>query len=106
MKIKCYRPFPQKEITLALSGCKAVGVLDRDLGYGSGGIVYQDVCRSLYNSGSHPVLSNFILGLGGRDVTSKTVKACFAELTELDVGKEIYWPDENAKLLKTWNLDG
>ncbi len=105
-KIKCYRPFPKNEIVLAASGCKAVGVLDRDLAYGSGGIVYQDVCRSLYSSGSHPLLSNFILGLGGRDVTSKTVKACFAEMTELDAGKEIYWPDENAKLLKTWNLDG
>jgi pyruvate ferredoxin oxidoreductase alpha subunit len=112
LKIKCYRPFPINEIVKAASDCKAIGVLDRDVAYGSGGIVYQDVCRSIYNKRSDAFVLNFILGLGGRDVTQKTIKTCFNQLMELDSenppepGKDVFWPDENVKLIKTWKVGG
>lgn len=105
VKIKCYRPFPIKEIIQVTGQCRGIGVLDRDVAYGSGGIVYQDVCRSLYNACIDAYVSNFILGLGGRDVTKKTIKSCFDMLEKPPaVDRDVFWPDENVRLLKTWKV--
>ncbi|HZK41730.1 MAG TPA: pyruvate ferredoxin oxidoreductase [Clostridia bacterium] len=100
--VKSYRPFPVKEVRQALSGCKAVGVLDRDVGYGSGGILYLDVCRALFNESLS--IRNFILGLGGRDVTTDTLEQCFASLREpMEAGEEdVYWPDTNQAVWALW----
>ncbi len=107
----CYRPFPMAELSRHLAGGKTVGVLDRDLGYGSGGIVFQDVCRSLYNLADRGPAVNFILGLGGRDVTEDTIEACYDRLARLDrhqalpAGQEVFWPDENRDLLAAWKME-
>lgn len=109
-KVKCYRPFPVKEISQLFKETKAIGVLDRDVAYGSGGVLYQDLCRSLYNKESKVPLANFILGLGGRDISKKTINACFAKLREYDTGKhpfpgqDVFWPDANLPLLGAWHL--
>lgn len=108
--IKCYRPFPVQEIAALMQNCKGIGVLDRDVAYGTGGIVYQDLCRSLYNAAQKPPMLNFILGLGGRDVSKATLSKCFAKLQELEKGyrpepgRDVFWPDANEELLKTWKV--
>lgn len=100
--IKSYRPFPTVELREHLSNCKAIGVLDRDVGYGSGGIIYLDVCRALVHH--CPTIKNFILGLGGRDVTTSTINQCFMTLMgQTDSPEaEIYWPDENLEIWNVW----
>lgn len=108
--IKCYRPLPVQEIAQVANNCRAIGVLDRDVAYGTGGIVYQDVCRSLYNTGIEAPVANFIVGLGGRDVTTGTIKSCFASLAECSqgnypkLGQDVIWPDANRQLLNTWKV--
>jgi pyruvate/2-oxoacid:ferredoxin oxidoreductase alpha subunit len=110
-KVKCYRPFPVKEVSrLVGNGKKGIGVLDRDVAYGSGGVLFQDVSRSLSNAGPRVPMVNFILGLGGRDISKETIKTCFKKLAEFDgqsfplPGQEVFWPDENAPLLRAWDL--
>lgn len=108
ISIKSYRPFPVEEIAEAVRNCKGVGVLDRDVAYGTGGIVYQDVCRSLCNAKLDINICNFILGLGGRDVTIKTIGKCFEILEQNEsgfrAGRDVFWPDENTELLSTWKV--
>ncbi len=107
-RLKCYRPFPVREVAALAGTCKAVAVLDRDVGYGSGGVIYQDLCRSLYNAPVQAALANFIAGLGGRDVTLKTIQRCFDQLVRFDelnrppAGQDVFWPDANEPLWKTW----
>jgi pyruvate ferredoxin oxidoreductase alpha subunit len=90
--------------------CKAIGVLDRDVAYGTGGVVFQDICRSLYNTASQAAVVNFILGLGGRDVTVATLQNCFEKLREYNSkkhpapGQDVFWPDANVPLWKTWKV--
>jgi pyruvate ferredoxin oxidoreductase alpha subunit len=109
-RIKCYRPLPIEEIKQALGNCKTLGVLDRDVAYGTGGVVYQDICRCLYNSGSKAAMINFIVGLGGRDVTTSTIKSCFEKMQNYDpdarpgAGQDVIWPDENRSLWETWKV--
>ena len=109
-RIKCYRPFPVRELLEVSRRCKGIGVLDRDVAFGTGGIVYQDVCRSLLNGGLNGFVANFIVGLGGRDVTLKTVAACYDKMNQLASeappapGKDVFWPDESIELLKVWQI--
>ena len=106
ISIKSYRPFPVHEVYEALKNCKCVGVLDRDVAFGSGGIVYSDVCRSMIHGKGNVNMLNFILGLGGRDVTQETLAGCFDRLICSDgadiAGNDVIWADENEALWQVW----
>ena len=54
---------------------KAVAVLERDVSVGAGGIIYTELCRSLNGARNNkPLMINYILGLGGRDVTINDIR--------------------------------
>lgn len=69
LRIRVYRPFPKGGIRKALSGMQAVGVIDQNLSPGYGGIVYPEIRDVLYGTGI-PV-SDFIIGLGGRQISQQ-----------------------------------
>lgn len=75
VKLRYVRPFPDQELKECLSKLKAIAVLERDISVGAGGIIYTELSRSLYDGiKGAPKLINYILGLGGRDVTFEEVK--------------------------------
>lgn len=64
------RPFPDEDIVKALQGKKGVAVLDQNISFGKGGILYAELASALYNADGRPeVLVSFIGGLGGRDIS-------------------------------------
>jgi pyruvate/2-oxoacid:ferredoxin oxidoreductase alpha subunit len=75
LKIRLFRPFPAKEIVKALSKAKKVAVIDRNIGYGVGGIFCQEVKAAFGNEKTKPLFYNFITGIGGRDVTTKDIQS-------------------------------
>lgn len=72
VKIRLFRPFPADEVRKALSNARKIAVIDRNIGFGVGGIFAQEVKAALYNHTDIPVFS-YIAGLGGRDVTPATL---------------------------------
>jgi pyruvate ferredoxin oxidoreductase alpha subunit len=76
LKIRVYRPFPTEEVAKALSHVQRVAVLDKNISLGAKGAVALEVRDALYSSGI-PV-KDFIIGLGGRDVRKKDIKAVVA----------------------------
>jgi len=68
-KITVYRPFPIEEIRALAKKTKVLALLEKDISFGIGGAVYADVGRALINEKEKPIVLDFILGLGGRDVT-------------------------------------
>lgn len=63
------RPFPAEALRSALSGKRAVAVIDQNLSMGKGGILHAEIASALYGmAGAPPVLASFIGGLGGRDI--------------------------------------
>lgn len=103
VSIKCYRPFPVQQVYEALKNCKCVGVMDRDVAFGIGGIVYEDVCRSLMNGAGNVKVNNFILGIGGRDITIDMISKCVDTITGEDCGRnDVFWPGENTELWNAW----
>ena len=89
IKIRLYRPFPAAEILDAMKDLKAVSVLDRAMSLGTyGGPVYGDVRAILYDSGLSLPVTNYIYGLGGRDVDMDQIKEAFEGLkTVMKTGK-------------------
>ncbi|MFZ5916446.1 MAG: pyruvate ferredoxin oxidoreductase [Chloroflexota bacterium] len=74
LKIRYLRPFPTQEVRQALAPARQIAVIDRNVSVGMGGVFWQEVRSALYGSpiADTPVLG-FIAGIGGRDVTPKSV---------------------------------
>jgi pyruvate ferredoxin oxidoreductase alpha subunit len=68
-KLTVFRPFPFCEIEAISEKAKVLAVLDRNISFGFGGAVFGEVAGALINKKEKPLLMDFILGLGGRDVT-------------------------------------
>jgi len=83
IKLRAVRPFPDQELKKYISGMKAVAVLERDVSVGGGGIVYTELSR-IFNGerGPKPLMINYILGLGGRDVTIEDIRKIGLKLYE------------------------
>ncbi|MBI3914526.1 MAG: pyruvate ferredoxin oxidoreductase [Chloroflexi bacterium] len=70
--LRWFRPFPTLELREVLKRFKAVGVIDRDFAHGSpddGGVLLHEIRSCLYPAKNRPAVTNFITGLGGRDVS-------------------------------------
>lgn len=94
IKIRVFRPFPMEELAEALSGVKAVAVMDKCEGFSAaGGPLFAETRSALYDLSNRPMAVNYVYGLGGRDVTIGTFEQIFGELFEMiNTGKvgEVY----------------
>ncbi len=68
-KLTVFRPFPVKEIKELSKKAKVLAVVDRNISFGFGGAVFAEVSGVLINEKEKPAIMDFILGLGGRDIT-------------------------------------
>jgi pyruvate ferredoxin oxidoreductase alpha subunit len=93
LNLRSFRPFPSEEVARVAGRADVVVVLDRDIGYGTSGMVYQDVVRSLYALEDRPRAINCIIGTGGKDITPKTVERCVELATEHEGRTAVFWPD-------------
>lgn len=89
VSLKVFRPFPYALVGQALKGTKAVGIMDKSLPAGAMGALFNEVSAALYQVDSaRPVLSNYIYGLGERDITQVDLVGIFKELdTNAKAGK-------------------
>jgi len=73
VKIRCYRPFPYKEIWEAVKGAKVISVMEANFSMGSEGAVGLDLKAKLFGEPEAPMVVDFIAGLGGREINAKTI---------------------------------
>jgi pyruvate ferredoxin oxidoreductase alpha subunit len=80
--LRCFRPFPARELERALAGVSALGVLDRAMAFGTGaGPVFSEVRAALAGSPNAPGrIQAFVYGLGGRDFGDRHAEEAFAKL--------------------------
>ncbi|MCB9558498.1 MAG: pyruvate ferredoxin oxidoreductase [Deltaproteobacteria bacterium] len=93
VNLRVFRPFPEQAVAKALQHAETVLVLDRDIGYGSAGMVYPDVVRALYHAEHRPTVLNFIVGLGGKDITEQTILRSLELAKDGYRGQSVFWPD-------------
>jgi len=71
MKLSVLRPFPFRELRETLRGARAVAMVDRSFSPGFGGPVFGELTSAFVNEPERPLFLNFMIGLGGRDITEK-----------------------------------
>ena len=89
LKLRVFRPFPEKEIAEAIrrSGCKAVAIMDRCESYnGCSGPLGSEIPAGLFRNKVMVETVNYIYGLAGRDFTVEHVRGVFAELEKVAQG--------------------
>lgn len=77
-KITVYRPFPVEEVRELAKKAKVLALLEKNVTFSVGGALFQDFSRALINESEKPKIVDFILGLGGRDVTFKDLDEALA----------------------------
>ena len=84
LKIRLFRPFPAEEIAGALSGLKAIAIMDRAESFsGFGGPLGAEVRGALLVAGSKAKTVNYIYGLGGRDVRVEDLEQALTDMVEV-----------------------
>lgn len=83
-KLRVFRPFAYEEIRKSLEGLEAVAVLDRATGMSSfGGPVFHEIRSCLYESEKRPLVTNYIYGLGGREIYPEDIESVYKDLQEI-----------------------
>ena len=80
LRLRYLRPFPNEEIANAVKNAKAVAVLEKDISFGNEGTVYTNVNSALQKAGINIPNSNYIGGLGGKNISSEEIRTIFDEL--------------------------
>ena len=99
IRVRWFRPFPTEELQEALSGVPAVGVIDRDYGFGStfhSGVLANELRAALYPLADRPKVLSFIAGLGGREINIDNVITIAGMVSDAAEGgatddQETYW---------------
>lgn len=68
--LRVFRPFPARQLAAAVSKTKSIAVLEKAISYGYEGALATELKAALFshNGQQQPVVCNFILGLGGKDL--------------------------------------
>lgn len=82
--IHVLRPFPYKQVGEALKNAKAVAIMDKSSPAGAMGAMFNEVSAAIYQAATNnrPILSNYVYGLGERDLTQKDIRKIYSELAE------------------------
>lgn len=80
LRIRYLRPFPNEEIAGALKNAKAAAVLEKDISFGNEGTVYTNVNSTLKKQNIHITTSNYIGGLGGKNISEAEIENIFSDI--------------------------
>lgn len=83
IRVRNFRPFPEKEILATCGNAKKIGILDRTTPLGSiGGPLFGEINSTLFSAKSKAATANFIFGIGQRQFNSEHASEIFATLAK------------------------
>ena len=84
IRIRFFRPFPEKKIKDALKGKKAFAVVDRNVSFGwNCGAMFVETLAAVSDSAKNYSCFPVIGGLGGADISLKHLSGCISRLEEI-----------------------
>jgi 2-oxoisovalerate ferredoxin oxidoreductase alpha subunit len=96
-RVRVFRPFPTEEIRKIAERARMIATIDRHISFGMEGFLATEVKASVYHMKDKPLVAGFIAGLGGRDVTFRTIEGIARKalkwLEEGRVVEETTWID-------------
>jgi pyruvate/2-oxoacid:ferredoxin oxidoreductase alpha subunit len=89
VKLRLFRPFPVERLSLALRGMKAIGVLDRSIGFGWGcGPMFMETKAIVPDIGEIIPMLSFIDGLANMDITKEHIGQMIDAVYDASLGKK------------------
>ncbi len=88
LKIVTYRPFPIDAIYQALKDIPKVAVLEKAVSIGSYSPLLSEIRSIFSGKKKSPVISGFVIGLGGRDITIDSIKEVYKRLGPKPISEE------------------
>ncbi|WP_394964463.1 2-oxoacid:ferredoxin oxidoreductase subunit alpha [uncultured Helicobacter sp.] len=82
VSLRTLRPFPFDQFGEKLKHLKAIACLDRSLPAGAMGMLFNETTSAIHAAGGKAVVSNYIYGLGGRDLTQAHLTEVHEELNQ------------------------
>jgi pyruvate/2-oxoacid:ferredoxin oxidoreductase alpha subunit len=81
LRVRMFRPLPEKSLRAQLRGRRKIAVIDRNVCPGLGGILWGEI-RGLADPGT--VVQNYLVGLGGGDIRPEHIRRIVADLAARD----------------------
>ncbi|MDR2018217.1 MAG: pyruvate ferredoxin oxidoreductase [Syntrophobacterales bacterium] len=92
VQLRLFRPFPAEEILAAVKGVKNIAVIERVMPAGApNGPLFQEISTVVHMSGAEVSMTNYIVGLGGRDVLPEDFEDIYNDIVS---GKNSELQDE------------
>lgn len=82
VSLRTLRPFPFDQFGEKLKHLKAIACLDRSLPAGAMGMLFNETTSAIHAAWGKAVVSNYIYGLGGRDLTQAHLTEVYEELNQ------------------------
>ncbi|NWF96209.1 MAG: pyruvate ferredoxin oxidoreductase [Candidatus Thorarchaeota archaeon] len=74
LRLKMFRPFPAEQVREAVKKAKAVAVFEKCMSFGApSNPLALELRTALYDLEKKPMVTDFVIGLGGRDVPPTTI---------------------------------
>lgn len=98
LKVRAFRPFPFQEMRTYLEGLKGVAIMEHAFSFGYNGPLFNETVGALYGAPwfaeARPLIKNYIIGIGGRDIRVKDIRDVYANLrqgAEHGSDRELEW---------------
>ena len=89
MKLRLFRPFPTEEIKKAIGDIPVLGVIEKCISFGApASPLMEELMTAYYHDEKKPLMANYVVGLGGRDVSPDMIREAYASLEKIrETGK-------------------
>lgn len=90
VKLLCFRPFPEEELAAVFKNVKRVAVLDKAISMGAEGILSGELKRALYGKNKNLLIKDYVVGLGGRDITLALLGDIYKDISKTKTDELIF----------------
>jgi pyruvate ferredoxin oxidoreductase alpha subunit len=84
VKLRLFRPFPVDAIKKAIGKVPVMGVMEKCISFGApASPLMEEIMTAYYHDKAKPLMANYVVGLGGKDVSPDMIREAFASLLKI-----------------------
>jgi pyruvate ferredoxin oxidoreductase alpha subunit len=84
IKLRLFRPFPAEYIKKAVGNLPVLGVMEKCISFGApASPMMEEIMTTYYHDKEKPKMANYVVGLGGRDVSTNMIREVFDSLLKI-----------------------
>ncbi|TFH14293.1 pyruvate ferredoxin oxidoreductase [Candidatus Bathyarchaeota archaeon] len=84
VKLRLFRPFPAEAIKKAIGKVPVMGVMEKCISFGApASPLMEEIMTAYYQDKAKPMMANYVVGLGGKDVSPDMIREAFASLLKI-----------------------